>query len=86
MKKASQEPYAATVTLKELGTAFYKNCTHRREGTITGASGNDCEICFRHLCSLDGHKHLDDLVPAIIAWFALLWKGKKSHYVCKIKN
>ena len=77
MEKASKEPYAATVTLMELGSSFYDGCSDRRDGTITGPSINDCIACFRNLCSLDGHLHLDDLVTAIIAWFALLWRGEK---------
>ena len=80
MKKASKEPYAAAVTLMELGSSFYDGCSDRKEGTITGASINDCTVCFRHLCSIDGHLHLQDFATAIIAWFALLWKGKKKNH------
>ena len=76
MAKASIEPYAAAVTLLEFGSSFYDGCTDRVEGTITGPSANDCMVCFRHLSSLDGHNHLDDLATAVLAWFALLYRGK----------
>lgn len=75
MKKASIEPYAAGITLKEFNSGFYDGCSDRREGTVSQNFINDCIACFQHLASLDGHLHLDDLATALIAWFVLLYKG-----------
>lgn len=86
MNKASKEPYAAAVTLMELGSSFYDGCVDRKNGTITGPFINDCIACFRHLCSLDGHLHLEDFVTAIVAWFALLWQGKTDSRILELSS
>ena len=76
MKKASIEAYAATITLMEFGSSFYDGCSDRKQGTISSNIINDCIACFQHLASIDGHMHLDDFASALIAWFALLYRGK----------